>query len=156
MTLLIEILAENAMSFLTALTAVIVFYYTKETYLLRKEAQTQTQSQFTPYLALRNLEGGATFSNLGKGIALHVQVDSSVKVNSGLILLIPSIGAGENRGLYHMSKHGEGAFGLSAGELPDEVSVTYSDIMGNKYQASFSREYPGFGVFREAAQSRSE
>jgi len=40
----IEIIANNTTSFLTALTAIIIFYYTKETYLLRKEAQKQTQS----------------------------------------------------------------------------------------------------------------
>lgn len=148
----IGIIADNAMTFLTALTAVIVLYYTKETYLLRKEAQNQTQSQFTPYLSLRNMEEGAIFSNLGKGIALHVQVDPLIKFDSQSILLIPSIGAGEERKLYQMAKDGDGAFSVWARQLPDEVSITYADIMGNKYKASFSREYPGLGVFKETIQ----
>jgi len=150
----IDIIANNAISFLTALTAVIVFYYTKETYLLRKEAQKQTQSQFTPYLALRNMEEGALFANIGKGIALHVKIDPSVKVSSQPILLIPSIAAGEDRKLYQMSKDGDGAFSVWARELPDEVPITYSDIMGNQYEALFTREYPGFGVFKEKIQRK--
>lgn len=148
----INLAAENGLLLLTALTALIVFYYTKETFLLRKEAQKQTQSQFTPYIALRNLEGGATLSNLGKGVALHVQVDEQVEVDSGKILLIPSIGSGEERKLYHMNKRKDGAYTLMTRELPDKIGVTYSDIMGNKYEASFSREYPGFGVFKEDFQ----
>lgn len=142
------------MIFLTAITVLLLFYYTKETYLLRKESQKQTQSQFTPYLSLRNLDEGATLSNLGKGIALHIQVDPSVQIESQSILMIPSIGAGENRVLYYMSKNGDGAWGLTARQLPNEVNITYSDIMGNKYEVSFLREYQGMGVFKEVKQNQ--
>jgi hypothetical protein len=53
-----------------------------------------------------------------------------------------------------MSKDGDGAFGLYARELPDKVEITYSDIMGNKYKASFFREYKGMGIFKEVEQSK--
>ncbi|MFA6430318.1 MAG: hypothetical protein WC229_02455 [Candidatus Paceibacterota bacterium] len=151
---IINFIANNAMTFLTAITVFILFYYTRETYLLRKESQKQTQIQFTPYLSLRNLDSGATLSNLGKGIALHIQVDPSIQIESQLILLIPSIGAGEDRILYSMSKNGDGAWGLITRQLPDEVGITYSDILGNNYKASFSREYKGMGVFKEVKQNK--
>ncbi|MCB9811930.1 hypothetical protein H6783_03380 [Candidatus Nomurabacteria bacterium] len=153
MEIIILILSENAILFLTALSVGILFYYTKETYLLRKETQKQSQVGFTPYLSLRNLESGATFSNLGKGIALHVQTKDGIEVDSGKILSIPSIGPGEDRNLYHTSKDGKSAFTLYARELPDTIVVTYSDVLGNKYEASFSRVYPSFGVFKESSQS---
>lgn len=150
----IDAIAGNSIIFLTAITVLLLFYYTKETYLLRKESQKQTQSQFTPYLTLRNLEDGATLSNLGKGIAKEVQVSSSVKISSQPILLIPSIGAGEKRGIYHMDEDKEGAWVVSARDLPDEVLVTYSDILGHKYNASFKKVYEGWGIFKEATQGR--
>ncbi len=149
----IELIAENGFLLLTALSAIIVFYYTKETYFLRKEAQKQTQIQFTPYIALRNLEEGAVFTNIGKGIALNVRVDESITVDSGKILLIPSIGSGEERKLYHMHSPSNSALVLYARELPDTIKVTYSDVAGNKYEAVFVREYAGFGVFREESQT---
>ncbi len=154
MNFIVELISNNATTLLTAITVILLFYYTKETFLLRKESQRQTQSQFTPYLSLRNLEDGATLSNLGKGIALHVQIDPSTQIKSQPILIIPSIGAGENRVLYHMSKQGNGAFTISAKELPDNIIITYSDVMGNKYKASFLREYQGMGVFKEVKQNK--
>ena len=141
------------MVILTAITVIILYFYTKETYLLRKESQKQTQNQFIPYLSLRNLDEGATFSNLGKGIALNIKVDPSIQINSRPILIIPSIGAGENRVLYYMSKSGNGAFSLRARELPNQIDITYEDILRNKYKASFLREYEGMGVFKEVEQT---
>jgi len=152
MNLVIDIISNNAMTILTAITVIILYYYTKETYLLRKESQKQTQNQFTPYLSLRNLEEGATFSNLGQGIALNIKVDSSIQIDSQPILIIPSIGAKENRVLYCMSKSGNGAFSLRARELPDQIDITYEDILDNKYEASFLREYEKMGVFKEIKQ----
>ena len=154
MNFIVELISNNATTFLTAITVILLFYYTKETFLLRKESQKQTQSQFTPYLSLRNLDSGATLSNLGKGIALHIQVDLSVQIESQPILIIPSIGAGEDRALYCMSKDGDGAWGLIARQLPNEVSITYFDIIGNKYKALFSREYRGMGIFKEVKQNQ--
>jgi len=154
MSIYISIIAENAMTILTALTVLILFYYTKETYLLRKESQKQTQIQFTPSLALRNLKEGAAFANLGKGIARSVQVSSDVQIQSRPILLIPSIGAGEDRKLYYMGEKGDAAWIAQARELPDKVQVSYLDALGHEYRASFTREYSGMGVFREVTQER--
>jgi len=147
----IKFIANNAMTFLTAITVILLFYYTKETYFLRKESQKQTQFQFTPYLSLRNLENGATFSNLGKGVALNIKVDESVQFNGQPFLIIPSIGSKENRLLYYMLKD-KCALSLDSIDLPNKINITYSDIMGNKYEASFLREYEGMGVFKEVSQ----
>lgn len=150
----IETIINNTMTLLTAITVILLFYYTKETYFLRKEAQKQTQIQFTPYLSLRNLEDGATLSNLGKGIALNVQFDTSVQVDNRPILIIPSIGSGEARKIYVADKKEKDAWSVYSRELPDKVSITYSDITGNKYKASFLREYKGMGVFKEFEQNK--
>jgi len=150
---ILEFFTKNAMTILTAITAVLLFIYTRETYLLRKESQKQTQSQFTPYLSLRNMKDGATLSNIGKGVALHINFDESTKADNLPILIIPSIGAGEHRVLYCMSESGNGAYSTDTLRLTDQVSITYEDIMGNKYQARFAREYSGMGVFKEVNQS---
>jgi hypothetical protein len=149
-------IAEYSLEILTTFTVLFLYYYTKETYLLRKEAEKQTQVQFTPYLALRNMEEGAAFANLGKGIARDVRVDDSIKIRSNSILLIPSIGAGEDRKIYQMSKDGNGAFSVHAYELPDVVAITYFDTSGKKYFARFEKEYKGMGVYKEVEQRKIE
>jgi len=148
---LINVITNIITVFLTTITVVLLFYYTKETYFLRKESQKQTQFQFTPYLSLRNLKNGATFSNLGKGVALNIKVDESVQFNGQPFLIIPSIGSKENRLLYYMLED-KYALSLESIYLPDKINITYSDIMGNKYEASFLREYEGMGVFKEVSQ----
>jgi hypothetical protein len=142
------------MTILTAITVVLLWYYSRETNLLRKESEKQTLIQYTPYLSLRNLEDGATISNLGKGIALNIKADDSVTVKSCPLLIIPSIGPGEDRELYMMLENNIGACGVYAKELPSDVKITYQDTLGNNYEASFLREYKDFGVFREISQKK--
>ncbi|MDO8657705.1 MAG: hypothetical protein Q7K55_03120, partial [Candidatus Levybacteria bacterium] len=75
MTWFIELIANHSMELFTAITVVILYYYTKETYLLRKEAQRQTDTGFTPYLTLRSFDGSVHMSNLGKGVAKEICFD---------------------------------------------------------------------------------
>src|SRR3989338_6125217 len=101
---IINIIADNAITFLTGLTVIILYYYTRETFLLREEAQKQTEHLFTPYLGLRNSEDGLNVINLGKGIAKEIIIDSTIQIEGRAILCIPVIGSNEERPLFYSSK----------------------------------------------------
>lgn len=153
MELLINIVAENAIIFLTAITAGLLLFYTRETYLLRRESQNQTQSQLTPHLSLEGSESkGAILSNIGKGIALSVYFDETIQVDGQPLVVIPAIAAGEGMSVHRMASRSLGFHTVDTLSLPDMVSLTYKDVTGKKYRAEFSRVYDGLGVFKEVKQ----
>lgn len=134
----IQLIADNALLLLTALTALIVFYYTKETYLLRKETQKQTLNLFTPYLALRYSEDySLLLVNLGKGIAKDVTFDPTTQSENQIMLSVPIIGAGEEKLFRVQSESGEGTYSAQYCKTPDNISLVYFDTLGNKYKAEF-------------------
>lgn len=151
---IISIIGNNALTFLTGLTVIILYYYTNETYLLRKESQKQTAHLFTPYLSLRNSEDGLKLVNLGKGIAKDVVIDSSIKIEGFSVLPIPTIGPSEERFLYYPSGNGEGSWHVRARLVPDQFSLTYKDTIGNEYEARFMRHENTHGVFSVTQQTQ--
>ena len=152
---LITLVADNATTLLTALTVLILSHYTKETYLLRKESQKQTEHLFTPYLSLRNSEDGLELVNLGKGIAKDATVDPSIEIEGSKILPIPTIGPGEERSLYYLDKEGQGSWHVHGRNVPDKILLTYLDTLGSKYRAQFVRIPNTHGLFNEVFQVRA-
>lgn len=125
------------MIILTAVTVIILFYYTRETYLLRKESQKQTSNLLTPYLALKRLDGALFLKNLGKGIAKEIIFSSEVQINGNFILNIPVIGPDEEKPLLVSDKESNGFWSVRYTEIPNSLSFVYWDTLSNKYCASF-------------------
>lgn len=141
------------MILLTTLTVIILYYYTKETYLLRKESQKQTDAAFTPYLTIRSSDGEIYLSNLGKGIAKDVHFET-FSVGNNKICNFPSIAPGEKRELRVWDGKNNGYWGLSTSEAPNTISFQYSDLLGNAYVASFEKQNEYQWMFNELSQRR--
>ena len=154
----IQGLADNAVPIFTGMTVVILFYYTRETYLLRTETQKQTEHLFTPYLSVRNSEDGLKVINLGKGIAKDVRAigyipsSGTETVSIKVTLPIPTIGPTEERYLYYMD--GENAWHLHASMAPDDLRLTYSDTLGFRYKTEFKKTPGTYGLYNETSQMR--
>lgn len=153
MTWFIELIANHSMELFTAITVVILYYYTRETYLLRKEAQRQTDVGFTPYLTIRSYEGTVNISNLGKGIAKEVHFEE-IFVGKNRVSDIPTIGPDEKRGLQVHDVKESGYWSLSTHEAPDVIAITYKDLLGNVYSVEFSKNAEYQGGFIELSQRR--
>ena len=145
---------DNIITFLTGITVILLFFYTGETYRLRKETQKQTENIFTPYLALKNLEGQLYLINLGKGIAKDVVFNPDIKINGELVANISVIGPGEEKGISVLSKEGDGFWSVLYREAPNDISFVYWDTLGNKYKANFVKVSQYLGGFSQMSQRR--
>src|SRR5262245_29008515 len=58
----------------TVITAIVLIWYTIETYRLRKEAQKQTELQLRPFVILEVYQGNFSVRNIGNGAAVNVRV----------------------------------------------------------------------------------
>lgn len=155
MVTFISIVAENAMILLTALTVILLLYYTKETYLLRKEAQNQTSAAFTPYITLRSFENCVHISNLGKGIAKDIRFEP-FSVGDNPICNVPTIAPEEKRELRVLDAKEGGYWSLQTRDTPDVISLQYSDLLRNTYFASFQKRKDYQGTFIEISQNKKK
>ena len=142
------------MIFLTALTVLILLVYTKETYLLRKESQKQTTNLLTPYLAFKTVEGDLYLANLGSGIAKDIIFGSEAKISGQPLLNINAIGAGSESKLYYPDTEEDGYWAVHLRDMPESITLSYFDQLGNKYEAKYTNESRYKGGYIEVCQKR--
>ncbi len=99
-----------------AITAVIIFWYTVETYWLRRESQRQTELQLRPFVvleAVRQIEGvGFQVKNIGNGTALNIRIGSVLVKYEGTLSevigfpdTVSSLSQGESILVSHREEH---------------------------------------------------
>lgn len=142
------------MVLLTVLTVLILYYYTKETYLLRREAQRQSQFLVTPYLSLHSKANAeVVISNIGKGIAKNARFEPAWNVKGdvqGFSLIAPA----ETRDVLEVVN--DLLENVSTTQIPDgvQINIEFEDILKNSYRAEFRRSYSTNGRFVELFQSQ--
>jgi hypothetical protein len=140
------------------LTGVVLLLYTRETWLLRKESQLQTELQTRPFLSLEcwrsKDKAYVGITNIGKGLARNIRIgtvvlDASMEIRARPITHIE---AGEEaqgpwrvwvRPLVTMSidemPDDEGHYDVASRALTDaradvKVVIAYASIVGQRYE----------------------
>jgi hypothetical protein len=155
---IICLFSENSMVFLTGITAIVLVFYTGETYRLRKESQKQTLKSFTPYLTMIKVDNQIYLKNVGQGIARNIRFTWPFK-SGEKILNILAIGAGESEKLY-LSRKVNDQEHVSSVYYPTLseglIFIEYFDMLENKYNCGFMKSVETKNGFIETIQKIPE